>query len=74
MQAKEAEKFLKKGDINNAFAIYNAIYQADPYNAIAADNVAGLYDVVGNYAKAVEYWQIAAELDPENFQKSLEWR
>jgi len=72
-QAKEAEKFLKKGDINNAFAIYNAIYQADPYNAIAADNVAGLYDVVGNYAKAVEYWQIAAELDPENFQKALEW-
>ena len=72
-QAKEAEKYLKKGDINNAFAIYNAIYEADPYNAIAADNVAGLYDVVGNYAKAVEYWQIAAELDPENFQKALEW-
>lgn len=72
-QAKEAEKFLKKGDINNAFAIYNAIYQADPYNAIAADNVAGLYDIVGNYSKAVEHWQIAAELDPENFQKALEW-
>jgi tetratricopeptide (TPR) repeat protein len=72
-QAKDAEKYLKDGDIDNAFAIYNAIYEADPYNAIAADNVASLYDIVGNYEKAVEYWQIAAELDPKNFQKSLEW-
>lgn len=72
-QAKEAEKYIKKGDINNAFALYDAIYQADPYSAIAADNVAGLYDIVGNYEKAVEYWQIAAELDPKNFQEALEW-
>lgn len=73
VQAKEAEKYIKDKDIDNAFTIYNAIYEADPYNAIAADNVAGLYDIVGNYSKAVEYWQIAAELDPKNFQKALEW-
>lgn len=71
-KAKSAERFIKNGDIDNAFAIYSAIYQADPYNAIAADNVASLYDIVGNYEKAVEYWKIAAEIDPETYHNALE--
>ena len=70
-QTNKAVKFIKSGDIDNAYTIYNEIYKADPYSAIAAHNLACLYDIVGNYAKAVEYWGIAAELDAKSYQKSL---
>jgi tetratricopeptide (TPR) repeat protein len=72
-KSKEAAEYLKKGELDNAFIIYKAIYDADSYNAEAADAVAGLYDIVGNYPKALDFWKIAAELDAKKYSKSVSW-
>lgn len=67
-RAREAEDYLKNNDFNNAFAIYKAIYDADPYNASSALNLGNLYHIIGNFQKAKEYWSIAAEIDSKEYQ------
>jgi len=70
---KAAEDALSRGDLDNAFAVYKAVYDADPYNATAAGAVGGLYDMVGNYGKALEYWKIAAEINADDWSASVRW-
>ncbi len=73
-KAKEAMNFLKKGDLNRAFPIVYAMYEADSYNPKAAYNLGVLYEMVGAYEDAAEYYGIAYELDYNNglYQKAAE--
>lgn len=73
-KAKEAMNFLKKGDLDHAFPIVYAMYEADSYNPKAAYNLGVLYEMVGAYEEAAEYYGIAYELDYTNglYQKAAE--
>ena len=70
-KAKEAKDQCKNGDLSKAFPIFKASYYADPYNASAAKNLGCLYDIVGNYEKAREYYLIAAEIDPSEYNDEV---
>jgi curli biogenesis system outer membrane secretion channel CsgG len=65
-QGKEALGFIEKGDLDHAFPIVYAIYEADSYNPKAAYNLGILYEMVGSYPDALEYYNIAYELDYTN--------
>ncbi|MCK9203177.1 MAG: CsgG/HfaB family protein [Saccharofermentanaceae bacterium] len=71
-KAKEAKEYIANGKLANAFPIFKAIYDADPYNASAAKNLGCLYDIVGNYDKAKEYYSIAAEIDPNTYEADVQ--
>jgi hypothetical protein len=62
-KAQLAMDYLENGDLNSAFSILKSIYDIDPYNTAAAANIARLYEVVGNYEKAYEFYNLAAEVD-----------
>lgn len=72
-RAKSAEDALSRGDLDNAFAVYKAVYDADPYNVTAAGAVCQLYDMAGNYEKALEYAKIAAELEAKDWAPMVKW-
>ena len=65
-KANEAMNFLKKGDLDRAFPIVYAMYEADSYNPKTAYNLGVLYELVGAYEDAAEYYGIAYELDYTN--------
>ncbi len=65
-QGKEALGFIEKGDIDHAFPLVYAMFEADSYNPKAAYNLAVLYEMVGSYPDALEYYNIAYELDYTN--------
>jgi len=73
-QAKEASKLASKGMIDEAFPIYNSIYEADPYNPKAAYNLAHLYQAVGHFDRSLELYKEAYEMEPDNkdFQESYD--
>jgi len=70
-KAKEAKEYIGNGELAKAFPIYKAIYDADPYNAPAAKNLGCLYDIVGNYDKAKEYYSLAAEIEPNTYESDV---
>jgi len=70
-KAKEAKGYIENGELTKAFPILKAIYDADPYNAAAAKNLGCLYDIVGNYEKAKEYYSIAAEIEPNTYDADV---
>ena len=65
-KAKEAEDYLDNGDLDRAFPIIYAMYEADSYNPKAAYNLGVLYEMVGANSEAHEYYSIAYELDYSN--------
>ena len=65
-EAKEAHDLLKKGDLNNGFKMYKAMYDEDSYNPRLAYNVGTVYEVAGEFDKATEYYGIASQLDGKN--------
>lgn len=65
-QGKEALGFVEKGDLDHAFPLVYAMFEADSYNPKAAYNLAVLYEMVGSYPDALEYYNIAYELDYTN--------
>jgi hypothetical protein len=65
-QADEASNFISNGDMNRALPLFHAIYKADSYNPQAAYNLAALFEMVGSYTQAVEYYSIASNLQPTN--------
>ena len=71
-KANEAMNFLKKGDLDHAFPIVYAMFEADSYNPKTAYNLGVLYEIVGAYEDAYEYYGIAYELDYTNevYQKA----
>ncbi len=65
-KGKEALGFVQNGDLDHAFPIVYAMFEADPYNPKAAYNLGILYEMVGSYTDAYEYYGIAYELDYTN--------
>ncbi len=65
-KGKEAMGFIEKGDLDRAFPIVYAMFEADSYNPKAAYNLGILYEMVGSYTDAYEYYGIAYELDYTN--------
>jgi tetratricopeptide (TPR) repeat protein len=64
--AKEAADYLKDGRIDKAYAIYQTIYDADPYISESAFNVGMIYEIAGQYDKALEKYQGALEVAVKN--------
>jgi len=73
-KGKEAMDFLKNGDVDHAFPIVYAMFEADSYNPKTAYNLGVLYEMVGAYEDAFEYYSMAYELDYTNkkFQEATE--
>lgn len=73
-QSKEAEDYIQNGDLDHAFPIVYAMYEADSYNPKAAYNLGALYEMVGDYEDAYNYYKIAYELDftNEKFKSATE--
>lgn len=65
-QADEASDFLESGNLDRAFPIFQAIYEADSYNPKAAYNLGVVNEMVGSYDEAIEYYGVANQLDPTN--------
>lgn len=65
-QGNEAMEFIENGDLDRAFPIVYAMFEADSYNPKAAYNLGVLYEMVGAYEDANEYYGIAYELDYSN--------
>ena len=64
-QASLAADYIKKSNIDKAYTIYKAIYEQDSYNPKAAYNLGLIYEIVGDFQKAFELYEIASDLDPE---------
>jgi len=62
-RTKTAQGYLKDGYYDKAYPIYKAIQEADPYNDRASYNLGTLYEVAGQYAKAKELYEAAAQFD-----------
>jgi len=62
-QSKEAFSLIEIGDLDRAFPIIYAMFEADSYNPKAAYNLGVLYEIVGSYEDALEYYSIAYDLD-----------
>jgi hypothetical protein len=73
-RSKEAMDFIESGDLDRAFPIAYAMYEADSYNPKAAYNLGIIYEMVGDFEEAAEYYGIAYEIDftNEQYQKAAE--
>ncbi|NQU31763.1 MAG: hypothetical protein HQ521_00875 [Bacteroidetes bacterium] len=65
-KGKEAMGYVENGDLDRGFPIVYAMFEADSYNPKAAYNLGILYEMVGSYPDAYEYYNIAYELDYTN--------
>lgn len=65
-QTDEAATHLENNNIKQAFPIILSVYEADPYNPKAAYNLGILNEITGSYDKALEYYNIAHQLDAAN--------
>lgn len=62
MQAEKAAKLAEELKIDEAYFIYNSIYEKDPYNPKAIYNLGLMHEVVGNFENAREYYEMALQL------------
>ncbi len=69
-KAKEAMGFIENGDLDLAFPIAYAMFEADSYNPKAAYNLGIIYEMVGSNTDALEYYTIAYDLDYSNVNYS----
>lgn len=65
-KAENAIEYAKKGDINAAYNIYNAIYGSDNYNAFAAYNLGILNEVTGNFKDSYDFYDTAYQLESKD--------
>ncbi len=65
-KSKEAMNFIENGDLDRAFPIAYAMFEADSYNPKAAYNLGIIYEMVGSNIDALEYYTIAYDLDYSN--------
>jgi hypothetical protein len=72
-QADKAAKLGEKGELDQACLIYQAMYEADPYNTQILYNLGLLNEAVGNFGKAKEMYENALFLksDEKDYQKAL---
>jgi len=67
--ADNAAKAAEDCQLDKAYAVYNEIYQADPYNPKYLYNMGILYEVTGDFNKAKEMYDAAASLKDESKYK-----
>jgi curli biogenesis system outer membrane secretion channel CsgG len=65
-KSKEAMSFIENGDLDRAFPIAYAMFEADSYNPKTAYNLGIIYEMVGSNVDALEYYSIAYDLDFSN--------
>ncbi|MBD3331435.1 hypothetical protein GF356_01190, partial [candidate division GN15 bacterium] len=68
-EAKDAAEAAEDLELDKAYAIYNKLYQADPYNPKCLYNMGVLYEVAGSFDKAKEMYEGAAMLKDEDHYK-----
>lgn len=66
------KSYLEAGDLQSAYSVYKAIYDADNYNAVAAVNLAELYFITGDYEETAKWYDIATQIDPKSYAKQNE--
>lgn len=64
--SKEAADYLKESRVEKAFAIYQTIYDADPYITESAFNLGMIYESTGQYHKSLELYEAARETAVKN--------
>ncbi len=64
-QAEKAAKLAEDLKIDEAYFIYDAIYQDDPYNPKVLYNLGIMHEIVGNFDEALQYYQMAQQLKDE---------
>jgi curli biogenesis system outer membrane secretion channel CsgG len=65
-RGKEAMDYIEAGDLDRAFPIAYSMFEADSYNPKAAYNLGIIYEMVGDFEEAAEYYGIAYEIDFDN--------
>lgn len=63
---ERAKDMLEINKLDDAYALYNQVYQSDPYNPKVMYNLGLIEELVGNYTKAAAFYQEAYQLDPDN--------
>lgn len=61
-KAEDAAKLAERGDLDRAYPMFYALYQADAYNPSILYNLGVLNEVVGNFAEAKEMYEAALSL------------
>ncbi|MEM1137145.1 MAG: CsgG/HfaB family protein [Bacteroidota bacterium] len=64
-RAKDAKEFMKLGEIDKAYQMYDAIYQVDEYNPELLYNMGVLHEVVGDYKRAEKLYTSAVNMQPD---------
>ena len=64
-RAKDAEDYMRKGEIDKSYKLYKAMYDEDSYNPELAYNLGILYEASGDFEKAYELYGIAYQLDED---------
>lgn len=67
--AERAAELAEEYKIDEAYAIYKTIYDADNYNPEALYNIGVMHEVVGNYVKAKEFYDQASQLKEDDKYK-----
>ena len=65
-RAKDANKYVSRGEITSAYKLYKAIYDEDSYNPKVAYNIGVLYEVVGDFDNAFKCYEVAYQLDEDD--------
>ncbi len=65
-RVKDATEYLRLREIDKAYEMYSAIYEVDPYNAELVFNMGVLNEIVGNYDKAKELYDVAVNMNSGN--------
>ena len=68
-KAEKAAKLAEDLKINEAYFIYDAIYQDDPYNPKVLYNLGIMHELVGNFDEALQYYEMALQLKDEGRYK-----
>ncbi len=64
---KEALKLYREKDYPGALAVFQQAYKLDPDNPEICNNLAFLYQLLGNYDAAERYYRRTLKLDPDRF-------
>jgi len=71
--AEKAAKLAEDLKINEAYFIYNKIYEQDSYNPKVIYNLGIMNEVVGNFQEAFEFYEMAQQLKAEKrYKKAVE--
>ena len=69
-QYKKAKNMVKSKDLSSAYAIVKEVYEADPYDAAMAHNIAVLNEAVGNFDEAISFHEIAYQINDSKGHKA----